>query len=174
MPRRPRARVATVTLPPKGHFTSHLAPLLAVQEHRVSRPAAHLWTVLRAHSWRDGRCDLSDQDLAAWLGGLSTRTIYNLRAELVAAGLLASVRAEDGVRWLAPLPFEERKRRNRGTVFPEIQFIGNERPKEEEVNINTIPPPPPLTPPPPEVFTGNELPPDAAEVYGLDVCFEEG
>jgi len=157
MPRRPRVRVATATLPPKDHFTSHLAPLLATREHLVSPSAAHLWAVLRAHAWRDGRCDLSDQELAAWMGGLGLRHIYNLRTELAAAGLLATSRTEEGVRWLAPLPSEERGRGNSGNVFPEIHFMETGTLKEEEVNINTIPPPPPL-PPPPGDFTGNGLP----------------
>ena len=106
MPRRPTVRAATVTLPPKDYFTSHLAPLRAAREHRVSPSAVHLWTVLRAHAWRDGRCDLSDGELSAWMGGLALRHVYNLRTELAAAGLLATVQAEDGVRWLTPLPSE--------------------------------------------------------------------
>ncbi len=162
MPRRPRVRVATATLPPKEYYTSHLAPLVAARERRVSPSAVHLWAVLRAHAWRDGRCDLSDGELAAWLGGLGLRHIYNLRTELAAAGLLATSRTEDGVRWLAPLPSEEGGRGNGGNVFPEIHFMETEPLKEEEVNINTIPPPPPLPPPPPGDFTGNGLPPNAA------------
>jgi len=157
MTRGRKPRIATATLPPKDHFTSHLAPLVAAQERRISPSAAHLWTVLRAYAWRDGRCDLSDQELAAWMGGLGLRHIYNLRTELAAAGLLATSRTEEGVRWLAPLPSEERGRGNSGNVFPEIHFMETGTLKEEEVNINTIPPPPPL-PPPPGDFTGSELP----------------
>ena len=168
MTRGRKARVATVTLPPKDHFTSHLAPLLATREHLVSPSAAHLWAVLRAHAWRDGRCDLSDLELSAWMGGLALRHVYNLRTELAEAGLMAISRAEDGVRWLTPLPPEEGECSDSGNLFhrkcisPEIHFSGNDPVKEEEVNNINIPPPPPLPPPPPGDFTGNELPPHAA------------
>ena len=89
-------------------------------------------------------------------GGLGCANLQPA-TELAAAGLLATSRTEEGVRWLAPLPSEERGRGNSGNVFPEIHFMETGTLKEEEVNINTIPPPPPL-PPPPGVFTGNGLP----------------
>jgi len=158
MPRRPRVRATNAALPPKGYYMSHLAPLLAARKHLVSSSAVHLWAVLRAHAWRDGRCDLSDLELSAWMGGLGPRHIFNLRAELVEAGLLATSRTEDGVRWLVPLSSGAREERDSGNVFPEIHFMETEPLKEEEVKFNNIPPPPLPPPPPPGDFTGSELP----------------
>jgi len=158
MTRGRKPRIATATLPPKDHFTSHLAPLVAAQERRISPSAAHLWTVLRAYAWRDGRCDLSDLELSAWMGGLALRHIFNLRAELVEAGLLATSKTEDGVRWLTPLPPDAGERSDSGNVFqrkyisPEMALLRRRR-----LSFNNIPPPP-LPPPPPGEFTGSELP----------------
>ena len=130
MPRGRKPRVATATLPPKSYYTGHLAPLAAVREGRVSPVAAHLWAVIRAHAWRDGRCDLSDRELGAWMGGLGERQIRNLRAELARAGLLATSRAEPGgPRWLAPQPAGEGK-----SISPESDLPPNGPVKEEEVN----------------------------------------
>ena len=156
-PRGRKVRVATTTLPPKDYYLSHPAPLVAVREGRVSLSAAHLWAVIRGHAWQDGRCDLSDRELCAWMGGLTERQIRNLRSELAAAGLLATGSGEHGVRWLTALPWDDRK-----YISGEMYFPGNGPVKEEEVNINTnTPPPPPIFP---GHFPGNVFPPNCDAV----------
>ncbi len=151
MPRGRRPRVATATLPPKGYYAGHLAPLIAVREGRVSPAAGHLWSVIRAYAWQDGRCDLTDRELAVWMGGLGVRQIRNLRVELSEAGLLMTEGGERGAaRWLAPQPAMEGK-----PVSGEIDFTRNAPLKEEEVNaieLDYHPPPPPGDQFPPNVL----------------------
>lgn len=143
MPRGRRPRVATATLPPKGYYVSHLAPLTAVREGRVSPAAAHLWTVIRAHAWQDGRCDLTDRELGVWLGGLGVRQVSNLRAALVAAGLLVILKGEpDGRRWLAPQPAIEAQGISAEIYCSAIDFTRNALQEEEEVKHVNINPPP--------------------------------
>ena len=148
MPRGRPPRVVTATLPPKGYYVSHLAPLAAVRTGRISPAAAHLWTVLRAHAWQDGRCDLTDEELGGWLGGLSVRQISNLRAALVAAGLLVILNGgPGGARWLVPQPAIELQ-----SISGEMYFTRNAPLEEEEVKLVKINP---NTPPPPEVRVNN-------------------
>lgn len=143
MPRGRQPRVVTATLPPKGYYISHLAPLVALREGRVTPAAVCLWSVMRAHAWQDGGCDLTDQDLGAAMGGMSARQISNLRAMLVEAGLLViQSRGLGGARRLVPQPVIEAQ-----SISGEIYFTRNALPEEEEVkrvkiNTNTDPPPP--------------------------------
>ncbi len=106
MPHGRKPRVATATLPPKRYYVSHLAPLEAVRDGRVTPPTAQLWAIIRAHAWQDGRCDLTDRELGVWLGGLSERQVLNLRSMLEDAGLLQMLKGAPGsnARWLVPLP----------------------------------------------------------------------
>ncbi len=142
MPRGRQPRVVTATLPPKGYYISHLAPLVALREGRVTPAAVCLWVVMRAHAWQDDGCDLTDQDLCEAMGGMSARHISNLRAMLVEAGLLViQNRGPGGARRLVPQPVIEAQ-----SISGEIYFTRNALPEEEEVkrvkiNTNTDPPP---------------------------------
>lgn len=143
MPRGRQPRVVTATLPPKGYYISHLAPLVVLREGRVTPAAVCLWQVMRAYAWQDGGCDLTDQDLGAAMGGMSARQISNLRTMLVEAGLLViQNRTPGGARRLVPQPVIEAQ-----AISGEIYFTRNALPEEEEVkrvkiNTNTDPPPP--------------------------------
>ena len=123
MPRGRKPRQITVTLPPR-YYVSPLAALEAVRRGRISPTAAYLWDVIQAHAWQAGRCDLPDRELSAWLGGMSERQVINLRAMLVAAGLLREVTDAQG-RWLIPLPGIDLQ-----SISGEMDFSRNDVPAE--------------------------------------------
>ncbi len=105
----------------------------ALREGRIGRSAFCLWAVIRMVAWRDtanGRfspppVDLKDEELQAWLGGVTRRYVYTLIDELEEAGLL-KVYHEGGRRWLQllalPSPGNSR----------ELYFTGKTLPNEDD------------------------------------------
>lgn len=126
--------------------------LIALRAERISRSAFCLWSVIRCFAWRDtvkGQfspppVDLKDEELQAWLRGLTRRYIYKLIDELEQAGLL-KVTHEGGRRWLQLLaPSSSGDSR-------ELYFTGQKRPDEDDEDEplsggEILPPPHPHSP----------------------------
>jgi len=102
MPRGRHKRVIQATLPPKGFYRGRVAVLKAVRDRAISRSACTLWQVVAMFSWDRGRCDLTNEALARWMGGVTTETIRRLLGELQSAGLLR-IYDRSGHRALEPL-----------------------------------------------------------------------
>jgi hypothetical protein len=150
-----KARAGGLRRPPRGYYQGAMAVLDAVLAGRVTPQAGYLWQVIRAYSFYEGCCTMTDVELGRHMGGMTGRQVVNLRAGLRAAGLLQETLGPAGSneRRLVALPVQPSGRQPGGVGIDmkssshEIHFMSIGQEEEEEL-INALKPDL-LKPPPP-------------------------